>query len=395
MPVRTAEIFHRQSSHQKILQNAVLYHLDARSGTAFVVVAIKARQLCAAESMQRGIVGHAEELGQDFFVHLFSKSLAFVAAPLALSFNAMAEHFMKKNGRGAAGEQRGTTIRFGKRRGVQRAQVVGHFLRARCHFGFRGKLCRIGKLESLDAHQLHAIVGAGFGLDHDAEDGIGGDDLCAFGRDQVIVALLGIKKNQGLFDLRIPAEGSGIAAGEFFPSLLVGKRGRRSLIRVSGWLLLREVGRIVFVLGADGGLGLNVGVGLARLAVLLIGQLPKHAGDGVGVVPLRKFAGGNTGEAFLVVRVIKSGSADAHADVRGTVAGAGRGEDATLGAEDDQRFAVGHVVAGEIGGGVLLGKLGPAAMQLLFHGGEEEIVGRLSVDRLLGVQRFLTKDGSQ
>src|SRR5260370_30157706 len=122
VPVRAAEILHRQSSHQKIPQDAVLYHLDARSGTAFVVEAIKARQLCAAEGAQRGIVGDAEELGQDLFVHLFSKSLAFVAAPLALSFDPMAEHFMKENGRRAAGEQRGTTIGFGARSAAQRSE---------------------------------------------------------------------------------------------------------------------------------------------------------------------------------------------------------------------------------------------------------------------------------
>src|SRR3981081_4559850 len=98
VPVRTAEIFHRQSSHQKILQDAVLDYLDTRSGTAFVVVAIKARQLGAAESMQSGVVGDAEELGQHLFVDLLGKSLAFVPAPLALSFNPMAEHFMKENG---------------------------------------------------------------------------------------------------------------------------------------------------------------------------------------------------------------------------------------------------------------------------------------------------------
>ena len=207
------------------------------------------------------------------------------------------------------------------------------------------------------------------------------------------MALLGVKKNQRLFDLGVAAEGSGIAAGQFFPRFLLGKRNRRSVIRVSGWLLLGEVGRIVFVLGADGGLGLNVGKGLARLAVLLVGQLPKHAGDGVGIVPLRKFAGGNAGEAFLVVGVIESGSADPHADVGGTVAGPSRSEDATLGTEDDQRFAVGHVVAREIRRWILLGKLGLAAMQLLFHGSEEEIVGCLQ--RLFGMQRFLTKEGNQ
>ena len=99
--------------------------------------------------------------------------------------------------------------------------------------------------------------------------------------------------------------------------------------------------------------------------------------------------------AFLVVGVIESGSADAHADVGGAVAGTGGGEDATLGAEDDQRFAIGHVVAGEVGGGILLGKFGLAAMQLLFHGGEEEIVGRSGRQAVCGVQRFLTKDGNQ
>jgi len=34
-------------------------------------------------------------------------------------------------------------------------------------------------------------------------------------------------------------------------------------------------------------------------------------------------------------------------------------------------------------------------MELLFHGGKEEIVGRSGVDRLFGMQRFLTKDGNQ
>ncbi len=132
---------------------------------------------------------------------------------------------------------------------------------------------------------------------------------------------------------------------------------------------------------------------MARLAVLLVGQLPEDAGDGVGVVALRKLAGGNAGDAFLVVGVIERRSADAHADVGGAVADASRGEDGTLGAEDDQRFAVGHVVAGEVGGGILLGELGLAAMQFLFHGGEEQIVG--CVERRLGAQRFLPKQDDQ
>ena len=233
----------------------------------------------------------------------------------------MAEHFMKENGGRAPGEQRRTTVGFGERSRAQRAQVARHLLYARRYFRFGGKFRRVGKLEGFDAHQLHAIVGEGFGLDHDAEDGIGGDDLRAFGRNQVTVVPLGVKKNHGLFDLGILAEGSGIAAGEFFPGLLLGKRRRGSFLDVSRGLLLGEVGRVVLVLGADSGLGLHVGIGLARLAVLLVGQLPEDAGDSVGVVPLRKLARSNAREAFLVVGVIESGSADAHADVGGAVAG--------------------------------------------------------------------------
>src|SRR5258706_567371 len=105
-------------------------------------------------------------------------------------------------------------------------------------------------------------------------------------------------------------------------TVLLGERNRRSFIRINGWLLLREVGRVVFVLGADGGLRLNVGERLARLAVLLVGQFPEDAGDSVGVVTLRKLAGGNAGEPLLFVGVIEVWGADPHADVSGTMSGA-------------------------------------------------------------------------
>ena len=61
-----------------------------------------------------------------------------------------------------------------------------------------------------------------------------------------------------------------------------------------------------------------------------------------------------------------------------------------MGAEDGQRFAIGHVVAGKVGSRVLLGEFSLAAMQLLLHGGEENIVGGG-----LGAERFLAKQGNQ
>src|ERR1039458_2071724 len=50
-----------------------------------------------------------------------------------------------------------------------------------------------------------AIATSLMGLDHDAEDGVGGDDLRAFGRDQVTVAPHGGKKDHGFFDLWVAA----------------------------------------------------------------------------------------------------------------------------------------------------------------------------------------------
>src|SRR5450631_1478679 len=47
------------------------------------------------------------------------------------------------------------------------------------------------------------------------------------------------------------------------------------------------------------------------------------------------------------------------------------------------------MIAGEVGGGILLVQLGLSAMQLLFRGSEEEIVG--CGQRLLGAQWFLPK----
>ena len=97
--VRGREVLYRQTSHDKVLQHPVFDDFDARRWDSFIVVAIPAGQFRARERAQGGVVGHTEKIRQNFFTDLLGECLAFLAPPLALSFDAMAENFVEEHGR--------------------------------------------------------------------------------------------------------------------------------------------------------------------------------------------------------------------------------------------------------------------------------------------------------
>ena len=228
---------------------------------------------------------------------------------------------------------------------------------------------------------MHAVIGQHLPLDHDAKNRVRGDDLRAFGRNQVTAAFAGIQVDQRLLNL-IAAERGRIAARQIFPCLLLGECGRLRVFDIRGWLFDGEVGRLVLFLGAHGGLGLHIRIGFAGFAVFLVGQPPQRACDRIGIILHWKVARRDAGAPVAAMRVIEIGLADPHAHVGHTLARAGGSQNASLRGHDHHRFPVSDVVAGEIGSGILFGKLDLAAMQLLFHRGEQQVVSRV---RLLGV----------
>jgi hypothetical protein len=94
--VRLGKILDRHARHQKILQNPILNNLYANSRHALVVVLVPSPEIHAVEGTLGGIVGDAEEFGQDLLVDFFGEGLSFLLATLAVALQPVSEHFVEK-----------------------------------------------------------------------------------------------------------------------------------------------------------------------------------------------------------------------------------------------------------------------------------------------------------
>jgi hypothetical protein len=150
-------------------------------------------------------------------------------------------------------------------------------------------------------------------------------------------------------------------------------RSKLVVIGVGLRFLLRKIRRGVFFLDADSGPGLYIDIRLRGLAIFLIGQTPQFVCDGILIVFERKDSGADGGTAFVAVAVVESRSSDAHGYVGGALANMSGTDQATLAADDIGHALVVDGLAQKIGRWIQLSKAGLGALQLLLHGGEQDV----------------------
>ena len=121
--------------------------------------------------MQRGIVNHAEELRQHLLIDLLGEGLPFLLATLAVTFQAVAEHFVKEHCGCSARKQCRTVEGFGQWGCPQSFQVRRHFFNLGGNLCFAGEAIGRSSLERFHPKQFHAVVRASFRLNHQSDNG--------------------------------------------------------------------------------------------------------------------------------------------------------------------------------------------------------------------------------
>src|SRR5215469_3814937 len=97
----------------------------------------------------------------------------------------MAEHFMKEDGRGAAGEERGTVEGLGGGRGAELFEAGAEGADGGFKILLRGQAVGALRFEGLGAEQIHAVRSASGGENDETSKLMRSDDARAFGRDEV------------------------------------------------------------------------------------------------------------------------------------------------------------------------------------------------------------------
>ena len=304
-----------QARHEEGFEDAVLNELDALGFLAFVVVGVAAAEPGSAEGGAGGVVGDGEEAGQYVFAELLGKGLAFVVAALALAFETVAEHLMKEDGGGAAGEDGGAIEGLGDGRFAQRFEACAEGADGGFEVGLGGKAVDGFGFEGLIAKEVHAIVGAGDGEDDEARLQVRRDDARALGGGEVVGLILHGEQDEVAIDVGVVAEDARNGADALFPCGAVDGDGRRRLGDGDLWWLGGEVGRGVFFFGADLGFGLDAQVVVDGVAVAAVGGDPERTGEGLAVVDDGQLDGVDCGAAMVAVGVVELGRTDADLDV--------------------------------------------------------------------------------
>ena len=368
-----------QARHQEGVEDAVLDEIDAARRLAFVVVAIVAAEGDAVEGGEGGIVGDAEEGGQDLLAEQLGEGLAFVVAALTLAFEAVAEDLVEEDGGGAAAEDRRAVEGLSDGSFAEGDEVLGH------RDGLVGQGLLVGEmrsvvgLEGLGAEEVHTVGGAGAGDDDKTGDVAGCGDFSSFRGDEVVGLGGGLKGDVVEEDLGILLEDAGELAKAILPGVAVDDENRRGREQIIGRLVfIGEVCGTVLFFGADLLLGLHLEVAVEGFGVAAVGGEPEAASEGGSVVGQGERDGGECAVAMVAVGVVLGWGAEANLDVGDAAATLVRGNDGAKLRGHGNAVGVGDGIAEEVGLG-LLGGIGRVvsegvhrAMQLGLHGVDED-----------------------
>src|SRR6266852_1301411 len=133
---------------------------------------------------------------------------------------------------------------------------------------------------------------------------------------------------------------------------MVKSRWRGCFGDVSSGSLLREIGRFVFLLGANGGVGPDVKKGGSGAFVFAVGEIPEDARDGVPVIAQRQGCGAHSAGAALAVSVVQCEGTHTHGDIRMAANESRIRKKAAVGADDDGEILIVDGVADEIRSGI-------------------------------------------
>ena len=178
---------------RKVSSTPSLIRSTRSRGLAFVVKVVVAAERGAVEGGKRGVVGDAEELGQNRLAEQLGEGLALFVAALALAFEAMAEDFVEEDCGGAAAEDRRSVEGLGYGRGAQGFEAL------RQGDGLSASTLLVGQvaggigLEGLGAEQVHAVGGTRPRHDDKTRELLAGWRCATLGRDEVVGLVLSLE----------------------------------------------------------------------------------------------------------------------------------------------------------------------------------------------------------
>ncbi len=192
-----------------------------------------------------------------------------------MPFDAMSEDFVEEDPGGASREQSRASVRIDDRSLAQGQQVRDHAFHGLDYRGVVRQTFRSRGRESLESRQSGAVRSPRAGGHRNLVHGLRGLHLSPFAVHQPSGLGAGQKRGAPFGNFRMAVERRAVLANLVFPSFPVGTQQRRFLRELLGLLAGKIVG-LVFLSGADLGVGLHSRQHLQRTLVTAVGLQPEQ-----------------------------------------------------------------------------------------------------------------------
>ena len=363
--------FDGRARHEKRLQHAVVHHVDAARLHALIVVEVVAGQRRSCHAPDRGIEGDRKIFGQHFLADHFLEGLCLVGQLLPMALDTMAEDLVEEHAAGAPRKNGRAGVGIGHRSRAQRFKITNHLVDGLEHGRVVGKVFLAESQPGFVARQLHSVVGLGGGDEEEPPCGLRGLNARAVRVHEPARLGARFEDSLGAVNVGVFGEGRGVLANLVFPGFEVDLHVALRLAELLR-LLVRKVVGLVFGRYFDLGVGFDARQLLDGMLKSLVGVVPQHGADGVGVVVDGHHSGGETGKraraAANLVGVVHGVIAYAHFNVELAVMVFAAARESSEGASDGVGVRVDDFVAQEVGRDRLRLQFLHGAVQLGLHG---------------------------